>query len=72
MVVNTVPFEITKDEVFAIREVRDYLWADQKKDFECRKAEGCEKGHIFESLKAIDGLVHRAVYRFELYDRSYR
>ncbi len=65
---NTVPFEITRDELRALTIVVAYLWEDENKDYECNK----EHDHIFLSVKTADGLTRRAAERFELHDRQVR
>ena len=69
---NTIPFEITRDEHWAVRKVVDYLWADEAKDFKCNKADGYEHEHIFQSLKKASELATRAAERFELHDKQVR
>ena len=65
---NTIPFEITRDEMWAIDKVVEYLWDDESKDYRSNK----EKDHIFLSLKTADELRQRAAERFRLHDKQVR
>ncbi len=65
---NTIPFEITRDEMWAINKVVEYLWDDESKDYRNYK----ENDHIFRSLKTADELRQRAAERFRLHDKQVR
>ncbi len=62
---NTIPFEITRDELWALDKVVEYLWDDESKHYECNK----ENDHIFRSVKMADELRRRAAERFRLHDK---
>ena len=63
---NTIPFEITRDEMWAIDKIVEYLWDDENKDYRNNK----ENDHIFRSVKAADELRRRAAERFKLHDQQ--
>ena len=65
---NTVPFEITREELRALTIVVGYLWEDENTNYECNK----EHDHIFLSVKTANELTRRAADRFELHDRQVR
>ncbi len=68
MFTNTIPFEITREELWAVNKVFKYLWDGERKDFEDNK----DTDHIFLSVEKVGDLARRATERFELHDRSVR
>ena len=59
-----VPIEITKEELKAISKVIEYLWNDERRDYECHGKEETN-GHIFEAVATLDNLKQRTQRVFD-------